>query len=124
MPTMTVRLAYRYGPSGVKGVTVLEGIKAKVGNRVKVNYGQGCEITDAHWPETEVLPEPLTREESSEIGKAVAAAEKSDLTVVVLGDSMKTVGESQSRTVWTCRVTKLDLVQGSACNRQTRNRGP
>jgi len=32
-----------------------------------------------------VLPEPLTREESSEIGKAVVAAEKSDLTVVVLG---------------------------------------
>src|SRR5258708_22027677 len=73
---------YRYGPSAVKGVTALEGIKTKLGNRVKVNYAKGCAITDAHWPETEVLPEPLTREESSEIGKAVAAAEKSDLTIV------------------------------------------
>jgi beta-glucosidase len=89
---------YRYGPSGVKGVTVLEGIRAKLGNRVKVNYARGCGITDAHWPETEVLPEPLTREESSEIGEAVAAAEKSDVAIVVLGDSMETVGESASRT--------------------------
>src|ERR1700694_2841160 len=105
----TVR--YRYGPSGVKGVTVLEGIRQKLGDRVKVNYAKGCEITDAHWQETEVLPEPLTREESSEIGKAVAAAEKSDLTVVVLGDSMKTVGESQSRTSLDLPGHQLDLVK-------------
>jgi beta-glucosidase len=102
---------YRYGPSGVKGVTVLEGIRAKLGSRVKVNYARGCEITDAHWPETEVLPEPLTREESSEIGEAVAAAEKSDLTVVVLGDSMKTVGESASRTSLDLPGHQLALVE-------------
>ena len=102
---------YRYGPSGVKGVTVLEGIKAKLGDRVRVNYARGCEITDAHWPETEVLPEPLTPEESSEIGKAVAAAEKSDLTIVVLGDSMKTVGESRSRTSLDLPGHQLDLVK-------------
>src|SRR5882672_4780067 len=102
---------YRYGPSGVKGVTVLEGIVAKLGTRVIVNYAKGCEITDAPWPATEVLPEPLTREESSEIGKAVAAAEKSDLTVVVLGDSMKTVGESASRTSLDLPGQQLALVQ-------------
>ena len=102
---------YRYGPSGIKGVTVLEGIRAKLGNRVKVSYAKGCEITDARWPETEVLPEPLTREESSEIGKAVAIAEKSDLTVVVLGDSMRTVGESASRTSLDLPGHQLDLVK-------------
>jgi beta-glucosidase len=102
---------YRYGPSRVKGVTVLEGIRTKLGNRVEVNYARGCEITDAHWPETEVLPEPLTREESSEIGKAIAAVEKSDLTIVVLGDSMKTVGESQSRTSLDLPGHQLDLVK-------------
>lgn len=102
---------YRYGPSAVKGVTVLEAIKTKLGSRVMVNYAKGCEITDAQWPESEVLPEPLTREESSEIGKAVAAAEKSDLTVVVLGDSMKTVGESASRTSLDLPGDQLDLVK-------------
>src|SRR5260370_908755 len=102
---------YRYGPSSLKGVTVLEAIKTKLGSRVMVNYAKGCEITDAHWPESEVLPEPLTPEESSEIGKAVAAAEKSDLTIVVLGDSMKTVGESRSRTSLDLPGHQLDLVK-------------
>jgi len=102
---------YRYGPSGVKGVTVLEAIKTKFGSRVMVNYAKGCEITDAHWPESEVLPEPLTPEESSEIGKAVAAVEKSDLAVVVLGDSMRTVGESTSRTSLDLPGHQLDLVK-------------
>src|SRR5436190_3868827 len=34
---------YRYGPNGVKGTTVLAGIKEKLGERVKVNYAKGCE---------------------------------------------------------------------------------
>src|SRR3989442_2312529 len=38
---------YRYGPNAAKGVTVLEGIKQKLGANVKVNYAKGCEITDA-----------------------------------------------------------------------------
>src|SRR5882672_6339670 len=102
---------YRYGPSGVNGVTVLAGIKTKLGSNVKVNYAKGCEITDAHWPETEVLPEPPTKEELSEISKAIAAARNSDVAVVVLGDSMKTVGESASRTSLDLPGHQLDLVQ-------------
>lgn len=102
---------YRYGPSGVKGVTVLEGIRAKLGSTVKVNYAKGCEITDAHWPETEVLPEPLTKDEQDEISKAVEAARKSEVAIVVLGDSMKTVGESASRTSLDLPGHQLDLVQ-------------
>jgi len=102
---------YRYGPSGLKGVTVLEGIKNKLGARVQVNYAKGCEITDAHWPQTEVLPEPLTKEELSEISKAVEAARKSDVAVVVLGDSMKTVGESASRTSLDLPGRQMELVE-------------
>jgi beta-glucosidase len=103
---------HRYGPSGVKGVTVLEGIKGKLGERVKVNYAKGCEITNEHWPETEVLPEPLTKEEQDEINKAVEAAKNSDVAVVVLGDSSsKTVGESASRTSLDLPGRQLELVQ-------------
>ncbi len=102
---------YRYGPSGVKGVTVLEGIRTKLAGAVKVNYAKGCEITDPHWPETEVLPEPLTKEDRSEISKAVESARNSDLAVVVLGDSMKTVGESASRTSLDLPGHQLELVQ-------------
>ena len=102
---------YRYGPSAVKGVTVREAIQNKFGNRIKINYAKGCEITDAHWPETEVLPEPLTKEELSEISKAVEAARNSDVAVVVLGDSMRTVGESASRTSLDLPGHQLELVQ-------------
>src|SRR5882762_9131885 len=102
---------YRYGPSGLKGITVLEGIKQKLGNQIKVNYAKGCEITSAGWPETEVLPEPLTKEEQSEISKAVEAAMNSDVAVVVLGDSGRTVGESASRTSLDLPGHQLELVQ-------------
>jgi len=102
---------YRYGPSGIKGVTVLEGIKNKLGGKVSVRYAKGCEIVDAHWPETEVLSEPLTKEEQEEIDKAVSVAKNSDVAIVVLGDSSKTVGESASRTSLDLPGRQLNLVQ-------------
>jgi beta-glucosidase len=102
---------YRYGPNQVTGVTVLAGIKSKLGDRVKVNYAKGCEVVDEHWPQTEILPEPLTDKEKDEIAKAVEAAKKSDVAVVVLGDSLNTVGETASRTSLDLPGRQLDLVQ-------------
>ena len=61
--------------------------------------------------ETEVLPEPLTDKERDEIAKAVEAAKKSDVAVVVLGDSPNTVGETASRTSLDLPGRQLDLVQ-------------
>ena len=66
---------------------------------------------DEHWPQTEVLPEPLTDKEREEIAKAVDAAKKSDVAVVVLGDSPNTVGETASRTSLDLPGRQLDLVQ-------------
>jgi beta-glucosidase len=102
---------YRYGPSGVRGITVLEGIKNKLGGKARVQYAKGCEIVDAHWPETEVLPEPLTKEEQEDLDKAVDVAKNSDVAIVVLGDSAKTVGESASRTSLDLPGRQLNLVQ-------------
>lgn len=90
-------MKYRYGPSNVTGATVLEAIKNKLGPRVKVSYAKGCDIVDKRWPESEILPEPLTDAEKDEIEKAVDAAKKADAAVVVLGDQAATVGESASR---------------------------
>ncbi|HVQ36682.1 MAG TPA: glycoside hydrolase family 3 N-terminal domain-containing protein, partial [Pyrinomonadaceae bacterium] len=102
---------YRYGPNAVKGVTVLEGIRKKLGGQVAVNYAKGCDIVNEHWPETEVLPEPLTSSEQDEISQAVEVARKSDLAIVVLGDSSKTVGESASRSSLDLPGRQLELVQ-------------
>jgi len=102
---------YRYGPSGVNGITVLEGIKNKVGPNVRINYAKGCDIVDARWPESEILPEPLTDAERNEIDKAVQAARASDVAVVVLGDQAATVGESASRSSLDLPGRQLDLLQ-------------
>src|SRR5439155_25699741 len=64
---------YRYGPNGVKGITVLQGIRNKLGDKVRVNYAKGCEVTNEHWPETEVLPEPPTQKEKDDIAKSAEA---------------------------------------------------
>ena len=42
---MTVPLTIVTALQAVKGVTVLDGIQKKLGDRVKVNYAKGCEIT-------------------------------------------------------------------------------
>ncbi len=102
---------YRYGPSQVKGVTVLEGIRQKLGSTATVSYAKGCEIAGPNWPEIEVLPEPLTKEEQAGIDKAVDVARSADVAIVVLGDSMKTVGESASRTSLDLPGHQLQLVQ-------------
>src|SRR5204863_4115596 len=102
---------YRYGPNQVNGITVLAGIKNKLGDRVKVNYAKGCDVVDAHWPQTEVLPEPLTDKEKDEIAKAVEAAKKSDVAVDVLGDSPTTVGETAARTSLDLPGRQIDLQQ-------------
>ena len=102
---------YRYGPSAVTGVTVRQGIQNLLGNGVKVNYAKGCEVTSEHWPEIEVLPEPLTKDEQRMIDEAVEAARNSEVAVVVLGDSAKTVGETTSRTSLDLPGRQLELVQ-------------
>jgi beta-glucosidase len=102
---------YRYGPSAVEGVTVLNGIRRLLGAGVKVNYARGCDAVNEHWPETEVLPEPLTKEERAQIDEAVEATRNSEIAIVVLGDSSRTVGESLSRTSLDLPGRQLELIQ-------------
>jgi beta-glucosidase len=76
-----------------------------------VNYAKGCEVISEHWPEIEVLPEPLTKDEQRMIDEAVQAARNSEVAIVVLGDSAKTVGETTSRTSLDLPGRQLELVQ-------------
>ena len=102
---------YRYGPSAVQSVTVRQGIEKLLGRSVKVNYAKGADVVSANWPESEVLPEPLTNQERSQIDEAVEAAKNSEVAVIVLGDSARTVGESASRTSLDLPGRQLELVQ-------------
>jgi beta-glucosidase len=88
----------RYGPGNNPLTSVLDGIKAFVGNTVSVVHEQGCDVVNAGWPETEVINTPLTIAEKEGISKAAEAAKDVDVIIAVLGENEKTVGESLSRT--------------------------
>ena len=88
----------RYGPSNINVISVLEGIKAYVGKNINIHYTKGCEVIDSLWPETEIIPSPLTKNEQASIDSAVALAQQSDVIIVALGEDEKRVGESKSRT--------------------------
>ena len=86
-----------YGPLAVDVTTVLEGIQAKVEGKAEVLYTKGCDLVDAHWPESELIEYPLTDDEQAEIDRAVANARRADVAVVVLGGGQRTCGENKSR---------------------------
>ena len=65
-------------------VTVLEGIKNKLGSGTEVNYVQGCDFLD-----------PST----SEFSAALEAAKQSDVVIAVVGEEALMSGESRSRAV-------------------------
>ena len=100
-----------YGPLAVDVTTVLEGIQAKVKGRAEVVYTKGCELVDAHWPESELTDYPLTAEEQAEIDRAVKNARQSDVAVVVLGGGQRTCGENKSRSSLDLPGRQLQLLQ-------------
>ena len=99
------------GYSGVPNhnVTVLDGIKAKVGNRVKVLYSEGCKITvGGSWNMDDVVAsDPV--EDGKQIVEAVEVAKQADVIVLAIGGN-----EQTSREAWNLKHmgdrTDLDLI--------------
>jgi len=80
-------------------VTILQGIRQRAGNKTKVIYAQGCQFTSKHqdwqgWFDNDVEPvDPKTQTEK--IKEAVAAAQQSDVAILVIGEN-----ESSNREAW------------------------
>jgi beta-glucosidase len=99
------------GYSGVPkhDVTVLEGIREKVGNRAKVLYSEGCKITiDGSWNQDEVMPSNPEQDRKG-IEEAVQVAKNVDVIVLAIGGN-----EQTSREAWSLQHmgdrTSLDLL--------------
>jgi beta-glucosidase len=81
------------------GISVLDGIKARVGDKAKILYEKGCKITTAPegykgwWADNVELVDAKTQGDSIEA--AVDAARKSDVAIVVVGEN-----ESTNREAW------------------------
>ncbi len=99
------------GYSGVpkRDVTVLEGIRARLGKRVNVLYSEGCKITiGGSWQQDEVTPSD-PEEDRKQIAEAVKVARRADVIVVAIGGN-----EQTSREAWGLNHmgdrTSLDLI--------------
>ena len=99
------------GYSGVPkhDVTVLDGIKARVGDRVNVLYSEGCKITQGGaWNVDQVLPSD-PEEDRRQIAEAVEVAKRAEVIVLAIGGNEQTSREAWSRVHMGDR-TSLDLV--------------
>ncbi|WP_406683290.1 glycoside hydrolase family 3 C-terminal domain-containing protein [Seonamhaeicola sp. MEBiC1930] len=101
----------RYGPAFNPSVSVFEGIKQYAGNKANVIFEKGCDIIDANWPGSEIIPTPLTEKEKADIDAAVAKAKQSDVIIAVVGEDEKRVGETKSRTSLGLPGRQFQLVQ-------------
>jgi len=88
----------RYGPSKLSVVSILDGIRAKVGPGVHVLYTKGSDFVDAAFPDSEIVPVPPNAAERAELDRAREMAKQVDAVVVAVGESEQLVGESRSRT--------------------------
>jgi beta-glucosidase len=82
-----------------QGVSVLDGIRARVGSKATVLYAEGCRITTApqgymgSWFDPVKLIDPETQ--TASIQAAVEAARKADVAILVVGEN-----ESTNREAW------------------------
>jgi beta-glucosidase len=81
------------------GISILDGIRARVGNKATVLFSQGCKVTTAppgyrgFWADGVELVDPSTQ--TASIQQAAETARKSDVAIVVVGED-----ESTDREAW------------------------
>jgi beta-glucosidase len=81
------------------GVSILDGIRKRAGEKAKVLYAEGCKITNAPqgfkgwWADNVELVDPKTQ--TASIREAVETARKSEVAILVVGEN-----ESTNREAW------------------------
>jgi len=98
-------------------VTVLEGIRSRVGDRVRVGYAHGAPVVQREFPSLfdmfgrNTPADPDGFDEDSEFRAAVDLAHDSDVAVVVVGEWQNMVGEMASRSSFDLPGRQLELLQ-------------
>jgi beta-glucosidase len=88
-----------YSRDPLHGMSILQGIKDRVGTKANVVYAEGCKITDAKndwhgWFINDVkLIDPATQQDS--VKAAAEVAKKADVAILVVGEN-----ESTNREAW------------------------
>ena len=101
-------------------ISILDGIKSKVGAGVKVEYAQGVAHERRIHPSifdmdpSNRVEDPAGFDEDAEIKKAVALAKDSDVVVMVLGEQQAQIGEQAARSTFALPGRQLKLLKAVA----------
>ena len=98
-------------------VTVLEGIRSKVGDAVKVDYAPGIRPAQRTFPSMfdmfggNAPEDPEGFDDEAELQRAVDLAREADVAVVVAGEWQNMIGEAASRSSLELPGRQLELLQ-------------
>ncbi|MCW2802512.1 MAG: glycoside hydrolase family 3 domain protein [Propionibacteriaceae bacterium] len=98
-------------------VTVLEGIRAKAGDGVRVDHARGIRVVQREFPSMFDMfgrnrpSDPDGFDEEAEFQQAVDLARGSDVAVVVVGEWQNMIGEAASRSSLELPGRQLELLQ-------------
>src|SRR3546814_5821966 len=84
-----------------QAISVLAGLRAKVGKSVRVDYSEGVRMPARVYPSPFAMLDPPRKraplDETAEIRRAAELARDADVAVLVLGEAQEMIGESASR---------------------------
>jgi beta-glucosidase len=98
-------------------VTLLDGIRAKVGDSVRVEHGRGVPVVQRVYPSIfdmfggNTPEDPVGFDEDAEFQHALELARAADVAVVVVGEWQNMIGEMASRSSLELPGRHLELVQ-------------
>src|SRR3954452_5845867 len=98
-------------------VTVLEGIRAKAADGVRVEYARGVPVVQREFPSLfdmfgrNTPTDPEGFDEEAEFQRAVDVAREADVAIVVVGEWQNMIGEMASRSSLELPGRQLELVQ-------------
>ncbi len=76
--------------------SILDGIKAKVGNEIEILYSKGCEITKpGDWEATDEVIPANKKDDNLKIAEAIKTAKQADVVILAIGGN-----ELTSREAW------------------------
>lgn len=104
-------------------VTVLDGVRRTVGERVRVDYARGIRVVQRVFPSMFDMfggnrpADPEGIDEEAEFARAVDIASAADVAVVVVGEWQNMIGEAASRSALELPGRQLELLQAVVATR-------
>jgi beta-glucosidase len=98
-------------------VTVLDGIRARAGDTVRVEYARGVPVVQREFPSlfdmfgNNTPTDPAGFDEDTEFRRAVEVARDADVAILVAGEWQHMIGEMASRSTLELPGRQLELVQ-------------